>query len=184
MSNKWNEWYKDLKKDDIGSFRYGDTETYKLGYEFLKDCDIIEDWGCGTGGFKRLFITDNVSKYIGVDGSNTPFSDIKVNLTEYISNVPGIFMRHVLEHNYEWKIILNNACTSFNKKMCLILFTPFSSETKEIAHNLKHGVDCPDLAFNKDELISIFKKYNISYELITIQSNTGYNVEHVFYLSK
>jgi len=32
--NKWNDWYKDIKLEDIGSFRYGETQTYKLGYEF------------------------------------------------------------------------------------------------------------------------------------------------------
>ena len=184
MTDKWNEWYKDLKEENIGSFRYGNTQTYTLGYEFLKTCDKIEDWGCGAGGFKSLFNKDNLHKYIGIDGSITPFSNIKADLTNYISNVDGIFMRHILEHNYEWKIILENACKSFSKKMCLILFTPFSNQTNEISHNLKHGVDVPDLSFDKNELISIFKKYNIIYELITIQSETGYNVEHIFYLNK
>ena len=31
------------------------TITYELGYNFLKSCDKIEDWGCGAGGFKRFF---------------------------------------------------------------------------------------------------------------------------------
>jgi hypothetical protein len=182
--DKWNEWYKDLKEEHIGSFRYGNTQTYTLGYEFLKECDKIEDWGCGAGGFKSLFNKDNLHKYIGVDGSITPFSNIKADLTNYTSEVDGIYMRHVLEHNYEWKLILENACKSFTKKMCLILFTPFSNQTNEIAHNLKHGVDVPDLSFDKNELIAIFKKYNISYDLLTIQSDTGYNIEHIFYLNK
>jgi len=55
MANKWNNWYKDLTMQDIGSFRYGNTITYELGYEFLKSLDKIEDWGCGAGGFKRFF---------------------------------------------------------------------------------------------------------------------------------
>ena len=54
----------------------------------------------------------------------------------------------------------------------------------EIAHNLKHGVDVPDISFSKKDLISIFEKYNIKYELFTINSNTGYNIKHIFYLSK
>jgi len=183
--DKWNIWYKDLKKEDIGSFRYSDTVTYQLGYDFLKDCSNIEDWGCGTGGFKRFFTNENANKYIGIDGSITPFSDIKADLTQYTSKVEGIFMRHILEHNYEWKNILNNACKSFNKKMCLVLFTPFSeNETKEIAHNLQHGVDVPDLSFNKNELIKIFTSYNIKYKLESVNTLTGYNIEHIFYLEK
>jgi len=179
--DKWNDWYKDL--NNMSSFRYGNTETYQLGYDFLKTCDKIEDWGCGSGGFK-LFFNDNPTKYIGIDGSDTPFSDLKNDLILYNSNVDGIFMRHVLEHNYEWKKILENACKSFNKKMCLILFTPFTNETKEIAHNLKHGVDVPDISFNKNDLIEFFEKYNIIYNLLTIETNTGYNIEHIFYLNK
>jgi hypothetical protein len=185
MADKWNEWYKNVTLDNCGSFIYGDTETYVLGYNFLKTCDKIEDWGCGTGGFKRFFINNNeLNKYIGVDGSKTPFADIKTDLTLYTSDTDGIYMRHVLEHNYDWKIILENACKSFKSKMCLILFTPFTSETKEIAHNLKHGVDVPDLSFNKDELITIFDKYNIKYDFFSINNGTGYGVEHVFYLNK
>lgn len=188
MSDKWNNWYSGLTKNDIGSFRYGDTITYKLGYEYLKFCDKIEDWGCGTGGFKRFFMNDYLNKYIGIDGSKTPIADIKIDLTEYISNVDGIFMRHVLEHNYEWKKILENACKSFIKKMCLVLFTPLNNEinnqTIEIAHNLKHGVDVPDLSLNKNELIQIFEKYNINYELKVIESQTSYNVENIFFLNK
>ena len=183
--NKWNDWYKNVKISDIGSFRYGDTETYELGYNFLKDCNKIEDWGCGIGGFKRFFQNEKNIEYIGIDGSLTPFSNIKADLTEYTSNTDGLFMRHILEHNYEWKKILENACMSFNKKMCLILFTPFTDiSTNEIAHNLRHGVDAPDLAFNKNELLQIFEKYNIKYELQTLHTNTGYNVEHIFYLEK
>jgi hypothetical protein len=183
MADKWNEWYKNVTSNDMGSFVYGNTVTYEKGYTFLQTCDKIEDWGCGTGGFK-VFFTNNLNKYIGVDGSKTPFSDIKADLTTYNSNVEGIFMRHVLEHNYEWKLILENACKSFTQKMCLILFTPFSDKTTEIAHNLKHGVDVPDLSFDKNELINIFEMYNIKYELLTLNTNTGYNIEHVFYLSK
>ena len=182
MADKWNEWYKNLNPNDLGSFRYGETVTYKLGYDFLKGCNKIEDWGCGAGGFKRFFLNDN--KYIGVDGSKTPFADIKTDLLKYISNTDGIFMRHVLEHNYEWKVILENACKSFQSKMCLVLFTPFSNETTEISHNLKHGVDVPDISFNKNELINLFKKYNIKHNLITINTDTGYNIEHIFYLIK
>ena len=92
--------------------------------------------------------------------------------------------RHVLEHNYEWKLILENACKSFKQKMCLVLFTPFSDETKEIAHNLKHGVNVPDISFDKNELINIFIRYNIKYELVIINTNIGYNVEHIYYINK
>jgi hypothetical protein len=182
--DKWNNWYKNLNPNDMSSFRYGDTLTYKLGYEFLSDCETIEDWGCGAGGFKRFFVNNTNIKYIGIDGSITPFSDIKADLTTYISTTDGIFMRHILEHNYEWKKILENACSSFTHKMCLVLFTDFTTNTKEIAHNLSHGVDVPDMAFSKQDLINIFDKHNIQYNLQTFNTNTGYKIEHVFLLQK
>lgn len=184
MADKWNDWYKNLSVDDCGSFRYGDTLTYDLGYNYLKDCNKIEDWGCGAGGFKTKFVNSELHKYIGVDGSKTPFADIKTDLTTYISDVDGIYMRHVLEHNYDWNKILENACKSFKTKMCLVIFTPFRETTQEIAHNLMHGVDVPDLSFNKNELIHIFEKYNISYKIDTFSTVTGYNVEYVLYLNK
>jgi hypothetical protein len=171
MSDKWNLLYKDLKQQDM----CGDTRSYTLGYEFLKTCYTIEDWGCGAG-FKNLFNND-IHKYIGIDGSKT-------ELTEYTSKVDGIFLRHVLQDNYEWKIILENACKSFSKKMCLILFTPFSNEITQITHNLKDGIDVPELSFDKNELIDIFIKYNITYDLINIKNETSYNIEHIFYLNK
>ena len=183
MADKWNEQYKHLTVD-TRDFRYGNTETYNLGYTFLKDCATIEDWGCGAGGFKMRFNAEDLPKYIGVDGSTTPFATVKTDLTKYVSNVEAIYMRHVLEHNYEWKSILDNACKSFSKKMCLVLFTPFAPKTKEIAHNLKNGIDVPDLSLAKHELIAIFEKYNIKHELVTLNTTTQYNVEHVFYLTK
>jgi hypothetical protein len=183
--DKWNYWYKNIKKEDMGSFCYGETITYKLGYDFLQDCKKIEDWGCGVGGFKRFVINNKNIEYVGVDGSVTPFADIKADLTDYTSNTEGIFMRHILEHNYKWRKIIQNACKSFTKKMCLILFTPFSETiTKEIAHNLHIGVDVPDLSFNQNELEDIFISYNIKFKLETFNTQTGYNIEHVFYLEK
>tara|TARA_B110001450_G_C17542494_1_gene449207 strand:- start:77 stop:634 length:558 start_codon:yes stop_codon:yes gene_type:complete len=184
MADKWNKWYENLNKKHMSAFVYGDTETYQLGYNFLNSCNKVEDWGCGTGGFKRFFQNDNSTKYLGIDGSITPFSDIKEDLITYNSNVDGIFMRHVLEHNYEWEKILNNACKSFNSKMCLILFTPFKDKTTQIAHNLKHGVDVPDLSFSKSKLIDIFEKHNIKHHLISLITDTGYKLEHVFFLEK
>jgi len=44
----------------------------------------------------------NLNKYVGIDDSNTPFSDIKVDLLKYTSNVDGIFIRHVLERINEY----------------------------------------------------------------------------------
>ncbi|MEX0909994.1 MAG: hypothetical protein WDZ75_01735 [Candidatus Paceibacterota bacterium] len=175
MIGKWAQWYKGITK--MSSFRYGNTKTYKLAEGFLKGLSV-EDWGCGTGGFKRL----HHGPYRGIDGTETPFTDVVADLREYQSKTEGIIMRHVLEHNYDWERVLVNALNSFTKRFCLILFTPFTEETKEIAHNLKHGVDVPDLSFQKAELEWFLK--GMEFEMETHQTKTAYGVEHIYYIEK
>lgn len=177
MLGKWDGWYEGV--DTIGSFRYGNTVTYQLAADFLSDIKEVEDWGCGTGGFKRLY----KGKYTGLDGSANPFVDKVVDLRTYRSKVDGIMMRHVLEHNYDWAAILLGAVSSFRKKFCLVLFTPFVETTHEIAHNKKHGVDVPDIAFNQKDIERFFKGLNWRLQ-DNIKTRTGYRVEHVYYVEK
>lgn len=177
MLGKWDNWYKNVTT--MGSFAYGDTVTYRLAAEFLADMPEIEDWGCGTGGFKRLY----QGKYTGLDGSANPFVDKIVDLRTYRSSVDGIMMRHVLEHNYDWPEVLTGAVSSFRKKYCLVLFTPFMTATHEIAHNKKHGVDVPDIAFNKKDIEHFFA--DLKWRLDdNIKTRTGYGIEHVYYVEK
>jgi len=193
--DKWNNSYKNLTINDLFDTKIGDSITFNKGFDWLHSCDTIEDWGCGSGGFKRLFVQKNpnilidqpitkTNKYIGIDGSITPFADIKTDLVNYKSNVEGIFLRHVLEHNYQWKEILINACSSFSEKFCLVLFTPFSDITKEINHNLIHGIDVPDLSFKLEDITDIISLNNCIFTYETIITDTAYNVEHIFYITR
>lgn len=176
MLGKWDGWYKNVKQRT--SFRYGNTVTYQLAEDFLSGLSV-EDWGCGTGAFKRL----HKGRYTGIDGSKTPFVDVVSDLRTYKSNVDGIMMRHVLEHNYDWGNILNNATISFTKRFCLVLFTPFTDKTKVIAQNKKFGVDVPDISFNKNDIEKHFKglKWSVTEN---IKTKTGYGVEHIYYIEK
>jgi hypothetical protein len=176
MLGKWDRWHKGIKSNY--SFRYGNTVTYQLAADFLADMPEVEDWGCGTGGFKRLYR----GKYIGVDGSTHPSVNKLVDLRTYRSSVDGIMMRHVLEHNYDWKEVLAGAVSSFNKKFCLIIFTPFMATTQEIAHNRKYGVDAPVIAFNNQEIERFFAGLN--WRLEAIKTGTYYVAEHVYYVEK
>ena len=176
MLGKWNKWYKNIKTS--GAFRYGNTITYKLSADFLKDMNEVEDWGCGTGGFKRFYN----GKYVGIDGSGNPFVDKVVDLRGYKSNVDGIVMRHVLEHNYDWKEVLAGAVSSFKKRFCLVIFTPFMDKTQEIAHNKKYGVDVPDIAFKKEDIEDFFR--GLKWRMESHQTKTGYGVEHIYYVEK
>jgi hypothetical protein len=177
MLGKWDGWYKNVNR--IGSFRYGNTVTYQLAADFLADMTEVEDWGCGTGGFRRLYS----GKYTGIDGSANPFVDKVADLRTYRSSVDGIVMRHVLEHNYDWPTVLAGVIDSFQKKFCLIIFTPFQDTTQEIAHEAKHGVDVPVIAFAKNDLERFFK--GLKWQLQeNIKTNTHYGVEHIYYAEK
>jgi len=175
MLGKWDKRYKNLDTEII----YGSKKTYKLAADFLADMEEVEDWGCGAGGFKQFY----KGKYIGIDGTDNPFVDKVADLRTYRSSVDGIMMRHVLEHNYDWKDVLEGAVSSFKKKFCLVLFTPFVRVTHEIAHNKKHGVDVPDIAFNRKDIEHFFNglKWRLQDD---IKFSKNYHVEYVYYVEK
>ena len=171
MSNlgKWNRWYSDLPEPQS----YGSTETYEIGAEFLADCGTIEDWGCGKG-FMRTLI--DPARYRGIDGSESRFADEVADLAEYVSTVDGVFIRHVLEHDRRWKLILSNALDSARRKLVVVLFTPMADATHEIAWNADPGV--PDISFRIEDLEAVLSDdFDITVE--TIESATQYGVETV-----
>jgi hypothetical protein len=179
MSNikKWDNWYENLK--EIPS-EWGNTPTFYLASEFLKDCLTVEDWGCGSGVFSKF-----CKNAIGIDGSNSPFATKKfIDLTEYISDVEGIHLRHVLEHNYEWQKILNNILKSARKKIVITMFIPFGDKTQEIRHNKNIGVDVPSLLISKKEFTDIVEKYKpqkIEHKIFDTQ--TEYKKEEMVYIT-
>ena len=167
--------------DTPSAFHYGDTNTYTLAANFLKDCQDVEDWGCGAGGFLR-FRPDA----IGVDGSDTKFAiNRNVDLKTYKSSCDGVHIRHVLEHNYNWDSILRNALSSARLKAVLTLFIPLSdSDTSEVNHNGKYGVDVPDIAISRKEFMGIVDSFSPASILEEeIVSHTSYGVEQIFYIT-
>ena len=170
---KWDHWFAGLDEPQP----FGDDTTYKLGARFLADCDLIEDWGCGRGWFRR-FVPE--ARYRGIDGSRTPFAEEIVDLASYRSHVPGIFVRHVLEHDYRWAQILDNAVASFTERMVLVVFTPLADQTHEIAYNRNPGV--PDLAFAGRDLTGRF--HQATWRSRTVRSRTQYGAETVFSLTR
>lgn len=162
---RWNRWYADLEEPQS----YGSTETYQIGADFLADCDTVEDWGCGKG-FMRTLI-DPV-RYRGIDGSQTPFADEVADLVGYRSSVDGVFMRHVLEHDWRWAQILSNAVESAQRKLVLVLFTPIADTTHEISWNDDPGV--PDISFSIDDLEAhILDKFDLEYRQLKTATQYG-----------
>lgn len=88
-------------------------------------------------------------------------------------------MRHVLEHNPDWDIILDNALASFRKRFALVLFTPFSEET----HPLDDG-GLHDLSFRREDITDRFPFGCWYSEEHISPSDTQYGEEHVFYIER
>jgi len=105
--------------------RYGVEGSYYRGMEWLKNCDMVEDWGCALCHARKYRDTHAKKGYRGIDGTAGK-ADVIADLSTYRSLTDGLFMRHVLEHNLDWRIILNNALSSFTKRMSLIMFLQLS----------------------------------------------------------
>jgi len=168
MTGKWD--YKGQS-----SAPYDDETSYKLGVAFLDGHGDIEDWGCGTA-FAKKFVSE--SGYIGVDGSQSDFADVKAELQDYRSNADCIFVRHVLEHNWGWRAILTNALASFQKRMVLILFTPMGESEMRLDGD---GL-IPDLQLPRNEVVSFLAGFKVHEE--QIRSATQYGQETIFYIEK
>ena len=173
---KWT-WYQGME-DKIP---YGDTQTYALGAEFLKDCDIVEDWGCGTCFMSTVL--DPAITYVGVDGSFSKFADKIVDLVQYRPAIRphGIFMRHVIEHNTEWKAVLENAVASFQDKMVLVIFTPINTTgTVVLSHDPTIGV--PDVSLGMTDLLDCL--HGLKFSMEELPSGTMYGKEYIFYIER
>jgi hypothetical protein len=173
---RWKAYYHGLDADAPQA--YGDTRTYHLASEWLAGCSVVEDWGCGKGYFGSI----HPGEVVGVDGTRTPFSHVVKDLAKYRSDVPGIHLRHVLEHDPRWLDILHNALTSAAERMVLTLFTPLADETQQIAWNDLLGV--PDLAFAAADLEAPMVEHGWEFTRDTMKTDTQYEVETMWRLSR
>lgn len=167
---KWNPWYGGLTEPAP----YNDTATYKIGAAWLESCETVEDWGTGRGWFKTLR-----PDAIGIDGSQTPFADVIADLAEYRSQVDGIWMRGVAEHDWQWQKILTNAFSSFTQRMALVMFTPDGPDVEQCDFTAELGV--PDLIIPTrfvDDLIPA----GVTVEFSVVETDTRYGAERVWLL--
>jgi hypothetical protein len=178
-AGKWDSLYRNIsvKNRDTHPIKFGDGITYRIAAAFLSDVPQVEDWGCGTGAFKEFCLVD----YLGVDGSKSPYVDRIADLTKYRSKTAAVHIRHVLEHNYDWEVILANAVASTEQKLCLCLFTPFAPSTVEIATNT--DINVPVLSLPRAQIERHFE--GLSWRLLeSIPTNTEYRQEHVYLVWK
>jgi hypothetical protein len=174
-AGKWDSVYRNSPEPQP----FGDPLTYEKAARFLGNLATVEDWGCGWAWFRR-YLNDFI-RYTGIDGSASPFADRVADLTQYTSEVEGILVRHVLEHNVAWAEILDNALRSFTKRMVLVLATPFADVTHVVRYDRAVGV--PVIAFAKTDLVRRFAGLRWTLDE-NLRTDTQHGVEHVFYLEK
>ena len=150
--------------------RYGDETTYRLGFAMLDGCATVEDWGCGTA-YGRRFCT---GAYKGIDGSPSQFTGTVADLREYRSEADGIFLRHVLEHNEDWALILAGAVASFRRRLVVIIFTPFGDETRVLGA----PSPIPDISFRKADLTALMEPFLVAEK--PVETGTWYGAETIF----
>lgn len=169
----WYRWYAEPSSPRP----FGDTVTYEIVADFL-DGTAVEDWGCGYGWYKTI----HRGPYIGVDGVKTGHEDIVADLSEYTSSTPSIFMRGVLEHNYNWRKILENCCVSAQEKIAIVVATPRGEG--EVVNFLGGVRQIPDIALPWDEIFDILKQHGWSGKFAEIETKTHYYKEGIWLAEK
>lgn len=155
---------------------YGHKESYRRAAAFFDEVPgHVEDWGCGHAAFKPYL---QKCTYRGIEGSITPEADLTgVDLRTYKS--PGadhILLRHVLDHNPDWRLILRNALETFKKRCLLIFFHFWAPETKIVAINtVPWAQGVPDLVFNRADVMFLAAPYFVREEFLPADAETVNN---------
>lgn len=157
----------------------GASPAYKMGAEAFRraGCHAVEDWGCGYGWFEVALGREAPQiAYTGVDGSNGPTRRVIDDLVTRTTSVDGIFMRAVLEHNYDWEALLDNALRSVTKTLVLALFTPFADKPPHVELRFEDDFGVPTLALHEATLYEHFEDLTVSTTAF-VSPNTAYGIE-------
>lgn len=156
---------------------YGRSSLQSIA-DFVRGESAVEDWGCGGGLLAEYLPTS--CRYIGVDGSDTPFADVRADLTDYRSEVPAVVLRHVIEHNDDWRSILDNAIASARHRLVVVLFTPLSdTETTVLFREPEYG-NVPVISFRIRDLLMPIGLAGYGCRSVTYESpDTYFGVETI-----
>lgn len=152
---------------------YATADTYRLAAEWLRACPSVADWGGGSGYFKTFLPSD--VQYTLVDGTAQTTDQVLADLTKYDQPTDGILIRHVLDINADWRIILHNALRAFRQRMVVITYTPAVEQTTYIRH--KSG--WPIHHFSPADLVSAMGPHFVKSELVETT-----HPERLFYLER
>jgi hypothetical protein len=186
----WSDFWKYRSRDekDLSLLRVVD---------FINDdpsVKTLEDWGCGKCISQKYFRPD--ISYTGLDGTQT-LPDVKVvDLNKYVSDPPvdAVFVKHVLEHNEDWRSILKNLLKSFTRRAVIMVFTPFSDDQKggdtyrasgyTSSNSKGEVVNIPDIRMSRVDFEQILHDGDVSYKMVELKTPTVYGQDTVYYLTK
>jgi hypothetical protein len=187
MLGMWKKTYQKGRKPASRLFGGGHHETAWRAAKFFNrpEVQLVEDWGCGFCGFKD-YITEH-QRYRGIDGSS-PHADVLTDLVRYKSDdADAILIRHVLEHNPDWRIILQNAVESTRRLLVLVLFTPFDLKKTRVIRKYPNWQGTKramvDQSFLKSDITDCFEGLRWSLDE-GVETKSQYKVEHVFCVEK
>ena len=113
-----------------------------------------------------------------MDGSASPFATVTADLRSYTSTTEVVVLRHVLEHNYDWPLVLVNAFDSILDRLIVVLFTPLVDETHVMFTEPDHD-EVPVIAFNLDDiLLRVDRADCVTVEMVE-SPETAFNIETI-----
>jgi hypothetical protein len=90
-------------------------------------------------------------------------------------------MRHVLEHNVEWRSILENFMASWRERAALVLFAIPSPEDQSLSDP---DWPVPDIAVSGPDLMDRLALPGVEIEHVRVDTGAQYSFEDVFLLSR
>lgn len=153
--------------------RYGTDDTYRMAAGWLEGCYEVADWGGGSGYFRK-FLPASV-RYTVIDGTKHNEQTMVADLAAYTEPADGILLRHVLEHNDQWRTVLANALHACRYRLVVVTFTPDT----DVTHRMKMKSGWPVWAFATAEL-----RTELGVFLVHDQPVQTSHPEHVYYVER
>lgn len=167
---KWDNHYIGMRDPLL----YG-LSSYETIATAVASCATVADWGCG-GGALRAYLQPG-QHYIGIDGSRSPFAQVRADLVRFRLHTEGVVLRHVLEHNDRWQEVLHNAIDCFTKRLVVVIFTPLAQQTRIMYREPEYG-HVPVICFRLGDLLAEFpKEMRVEVEPEVQSDDTAFGVE-------
>lgn len=180
----WDPWWESLYQGSSVPTSYpGSAESYEKAGAFLGGQGLVEEWGCATTFGKRYIH----APYRGVDGGPSEFVDVVADLSTYRSDVPRALIRHVLEHNWNWRAILDNFLLSFKERGVVVLFIPLGKHdiNRSFEHRIGQPPTPPGLQLDEESFWSMLSHPDLVVKDEVLQNDTPpFGYERIIYLAK